>query len=138
MQKDIVVGITSDALSDSLTYGLHHTLTNALSDSLAALDQLQPSKGPPSFLETHAAYAEPLEGGKMLVTCGHQFPLLTPRGGARSAGRPVPRLAIPAASRAARARPPAPHARAMLPRHRPRAAVGAAAWPHRGAAACRR
>ena len=36
MQKDIVVGITSDALSDSLTYGLHHTLTNALSDSLAA------------------------------------------------------------------------------------------------------
>ena len=36
MQKDIVVAITSDALSDSLTYGLHHTLTNALSDSLAA------------------------------------------------------------------------------------------------------
>ena len=36
MQKDIVVGLCSDALSDSITYGLHHTLTNALSESLSS------------------------------------------------------------------------------------------------------
>jgi len=36
MQKDIIIGLCSDALSDSITYGLHHTLTNALGDSLSS------------------------------------------------------------------------------------------------------
>lgn len=36
MQKDIIVGLCSDALSDSITYGLHHTLTNALGESLSS------------------------------------------------------------------------------------------------------
>ena len=36
VQADIIHGLVSDALSDSLTYGMHHTLTRTLVDGLSA------------------------------------------------------------------------------------------------------